>query len=101
MLSQSCSVFSLQYRYQMGILAGWSNDLYSLNPASTSWTMHTFPRDYLVPFLLDNMGFATTPEGAAYVFGGDSGISGKFGNPKVIIGYALFYCLQRIVLKLS
>ena len=45
------------------------------------------------------MGFATTPDGAAYVFGGDSDIPGKFGNSKVIIGHARFYCLQHIVLK--
>ena len=43
------------------------NDLHSFSPTSNTWTEHNATHP---PSVRDDMGFAATPDGVLYVFGG-------------------------------
>ena len=48
--------------------AGYLNDLYRLSPAANTWT--ALSPSGSGPSPRDHMGFAATPDGMLYVFGG-------------------------------
>ncbi len=61
--------------------AGFLNDLYLFNPATTSW--QKLAPNGSIPSPRQLMGFAATPDGKLYAFGG-SGNSGKKARVRIL-----------------